>query len=267
MRIPALLLAFTLLIAEPLHLTLQSVDTETMTATTQSPELHPGVTGVVIRHFDAGHSAIVASALVSGYQDGIAQMHLSPYTNLTQDALPQGTWEARPGDSVIFAADYRRALLLAPTRTLWFAITSKMSDVTWIHPDLLAAFLSRRGHPTPLAEDLHDFCDIAASGLLYIYLDGSLFTLDCASLGLLQVTPTPFVQEGNATLPFYSRIDEIDASWFGEGSDRLESYAPYYLEMMVDNNPGERRLYDFIQSHDSADRQLLDEFDTESFHD
>jgi hypothetical protein len=38
-------------------------------------------------------------------------------------------------------------------------------------------------------------------------------------------------------LPFFSRIDEIDSDWFGEGSDELTEYEPHYFELLMDHNP------------------------------
>lgn len=247
--------------SEALHLNIDQVTHAGTQATTKSPKVHPGISGYVIRHFSPDHSAIIAKTRVLSFHDGTASLSIEPFDELKQSSLPDGNWQPKPGDEVILASRFNRALLIAPNHQIWRTITSRMRDVQWIHPDLFAAFLSRRGHPTPLGEDMSDFCSISAAGLLYLFLDATLFTLDCSSLRLIQITDTPFQSSADTILPFYSRIDKIDANWFGSGSSRLTSYAPYYFELMVENNRHSRELYHFIQSHDSTDKQLLDEFD------
>ena len=258
----SLALLCTSLLAGELHLTLQSVSKDESSGTIQTARVEPGVSGFVIRRFNDAHSAIIANAVSTAYDDasGTLTVALSPYTGLRQNALPKGTWTPRAGDDVVLAFAYSRGVLVAPTRDVYFQLTDRIKSVDWMHPDALATFLSFRGHPTPLQQDLSDFCTVATTGLLFIYLDDSLFTLDCQSMSVLQISKADFAYK-DPQLPFYSRVEEIDANWFGEGSSPLEAYAPYYLELMVENNPHSQKLYDFIQSHPSADRGLLDDFD------
>jgi len=255
-------LLFGILSAGELHLSLESVSEDSKTGTIKTARIEPGVSGFVVRHFTPEHSAIIADATVSSYDDasGVLTVAFSAYTGLQQNSLPKGEWQPKAGDEVILAFAYTRGVLIAPTRETYLKLTEQLGSIEWMHADMLATFLSYRGHPTPLKEDLADFCTAATTGLLFVYLDDSLFTLDCQSLSLLQVSKAGLTYE-TPQLPFYSRVDEIDANWFGSGSGRLQTYAPYYLELMVENNPHSRQLYDFIQSHPSADRQLLDEFD------
>jgi len=248
--------------AGELHLALQSVSEDGKTGQIKTARVEPGVSGFVIRRFADDHSAIIANAVVTAYDDatGMLSIALTDYTGLRQNSLPKGNWKPRAGDDVILAFAYTRGVLIAPTREIYLKVTGQVKSVDWMHVDTLATYLSYRGHPTPLKEDLSGFCNVATTGLLFIYLEDSLFTLDCQSLGVLQISKGNLAYE-HPQLPFYSRVEKIDANWFGEGSGTLEEYAPYYLELLVENNPHSRKLYDFIQSHPSADKQLLDEFD------
>ena len=78
-------------------------------------------------------------------------------------------------------------------------------------------------------------------GLFFIYLDKKIYTLDARTFKILNITDILLEQKG-VKLPFYTRIDEIDASWFGEGSYELESYEPHYYELMIEYNPDNEDL-------------------------
>jgi hypothetical protein len=71
----------------------------------------------------------------------------------------------------------------------------------------------------------------------------------------------------NQKLPFYSRIENIEANWFGRGSSELETYDPYYMKLLVENNLKNLNLYRYIKSNDSNSTILLNEFEIEENHD
>ena len=246
-----------------LHLNVQNVSEDGKSARIQTARVEPGVSGFVVRHFTKEHSSIVAAAVVTAYDDasGTLDVAFSPYMALRQNSLPKGLWTPEAGDELVLAYAYGRGVMISPTEKVYRKLTERITTVDWMHPDTLATYLSYQGHPTPLKKDLAGFCDVATTGLLFIYLDDSLLTVDCQSLGVLQITKADLPPYEKPQLPFYSRVEKIEANWFGEGSGRLESYEPYYLELLVENNPHSQKLYDFIQSQPSADKQLLDEFD------
>jgi hypothetical protein len=158
------------------------------------------------------------------------------------------------------AFGYARALLIAPQESIWYKISSGVKALEWVHPDTFATYLSYLGHPTPLKDDISGFCTAVNAGLLYIYAQNALFTLDCQSFALLQITPAAYDRTGNK-LPFYSRVEEIREAWWGEGSSPLETYDPYYMELIVENNPTSEMLYEYIKNNDSNVTQLLEEFE------
>ena len=222
-----------------------------------------GVSGFVVRDFDSVHSAIIASATVTAFDADKkeATLRFGEYTWLRQNSLPKGEWQPKKGDRVILAFAYARATLIAPDAQTYFAITSKVPSIDWVHPDELATFLSYRGHPSPLDEDFRDYCDIGGIGLYYFYVDKALFTVDCKSLSVLQITPAPFGQK-EPQKPFYSRIEKINANWFGAGSSEIEDYESYYLELLVLNNTENEKLYRYFQENMSDKKVLLKKFAT-----
>ncbi len=219
-------------------------------ATAEVAQAEPGLSGVIVRHFNDVHSSIIADAKVTAYdaQSHIAQLDLRPYEGLKQNALPQGTWSPRQGDTLILAPDYSRALLIAPDATVYDRITAAFKTLHWVHPDRFAAFLSVPGHPSPTAEDFSEFCTENAVGLLYIHLDTTLYTLDCKSLALLHTADAP-VTRSAVKLPFYSRVESIRKALWGTGSSDMDAYDPYYLELIRDANAKSAQIDAAVTEH------------------
>jgi hypothetical protein len=235
------------LLAQTLSTTLISVNGEQ--GTVKLAQAQAGLSGVVVRHFNEEHSAIIANAYVNSYntESKIADLSITPYDGLQQNSLPKGNWTPRTGDEVLIAPDYTRALLIAPDSTVYDRISAAFKTLSWVHPDRFTAHLSMAGHPSPTQEDFNGFCTDNSVGLLYIYLEHSLFTLDCKSLSLLQVSHAPVVYD-TINLPFFNRVESIREGFWGEGSDIMDDYAPYYLELMEEYNEGSQMLADYQTS-------------------
>lgn len=224
--------------------------------------LQPGMSGYIVRKFDDTHSSIIANARVeeTNSVNGRTLLRVSQYDGVQQNALPHGNWAPNPSDVAYLANDYDRALLIAPNDDAYYAITKSTPGVAWIHPDRFAAYLSSEGHPTPLVKDFHNYCTANSVGLLYVQSADTLFTLDCKTFALLQTAPS-LNAVNKPMLPFWSRVQNIRAAWWGEGSSRLEQFDPYYLEQIALNNPKNRSLYDLYKAKFSDKSALLRYFD------
>lgn len=231
-------------------------------ATITAENLRDGMSGFIVRQFDATHSTIIANAQVekSNPANHRAIIKISPYTGLHQDALPSGNWKPQASDVAVLAYDYERALVIAPNDDTYDAITKSISGVEWVHPDNYATFLSYEGHQTPLVDDFQSYCTANSIGLLYIQSADQLFTLDCKSFTLLQTTPFAKVSQNERT-PFYTRIPTIRGAWWGKGSSSLKSYEPYYLDIIALNNSKNKELYKLYKAKFSSDNALLRNFD------
>lgn len=231
-------------------------------AAVTAEHLQKGMSGFIVRQFDATHSTIIANTRVEEVNpsNNRAILRFSKYDGLRQKSLPGGNWTPKASDTAVLAYDYERALLIAPNDTVYDTVAKSMPSVEWVHPDNFATYLSREGHPTPLIEDFHDYCTANSIGLLYIQSAQTLFTLDCKSFTLLQSAPSLSSSEERMT-PFYSRIPTIRAAWWGEGSSRLESYEPYYLEQIALSNAKNRELYELYKAKFSDKSALLRHFD------
>lgn len=231
-------------------------------AAIETDNLREGMSGFIVRRFDAGHSAIIANARIEAVNptSGRAILQLSEYDGLRQNALPRGNWKAQASDTAVIAYDYERAMLIAPSDDIYYSLTKSIDGVEWVHPDQFASYLSDQGHPTPLVSDFHDYCTANSIGLLYIQSAQTLFTLDCKNFALLQSTPSQGT-ESVQSVPFYSRVATIRAAWWGAGSSRLNAYEPYYLEQIALNNSKNRSLYELFKGKFSDKSALLRHFD------
>jgi hypothetical protein len=220
-----------------------------------------GVSGIVVKELGNEHSAIVANATVIKYdkEKKFALVQLSKYDALQQNALPSGNYLPEVGDKVILAASYRRALLIAENDKTYQNIVSRIPSLSWASSDDFATYLSNKGHPTPLSSDFQEFCSDAQIGLLYISLEDSLFTMDCASMTLLQTMPMESDKEEAIMLPFYTNVSNIDSSWLKSilngslwGSDDetiyLETYAPYYKTIIAKSNRDNIIFHKFLET-------------------
>lgn len=252
--------------AAELHLPVQSISDDSQSATVNVKQIAKGVHGFVVRHFTNDHSVIIADAYVSKFDtaSGVATLALSEYDGLKQNSLPNGNWLVQVGDEVILAFGYSRALLLAPNEDIYHIITKNIRGVEWIHPDNFATYLSYQAHPTPFKDDISGYCTIAEVGLLYTYVNKALFTLDCQTMSLIQLTPVE-LEEKSVKLPFYSRVEAIATSWWvwGAASRPLETYDPHYLELLVEYNRGSKSLYNYINALTTPEHDLIKKFKIE----
>ena len=239
-----------------------SVDEHNQTLSIKIDKVDVGMSGFVYKLLNEKHGSIIKSVVVRSFNPdtNIAQLEMSEYKLLKNDALPKGKWSVEVGDSVILAFGYTRAMLIAPSEEIYHRITKSASNLQWIHPDIFATTLSYTGHPTPLRSDFTNICDTTSIGIVFIYLDQNLFTLDCKSFGLLNITEAPLKQT-SVELPFYTRLQEIEANWWGEGSDVLHEYEPHYYELMIEANKHNKKLYDIVKNNDANVSVLLDNFE------
>jgi len=124
---------------------------------------------------------------------------------------------------------------------VYYRITRATKQLQWVHPDIFATILSFNGHPTPLREDFTSLSKATSVGLVFIYLNEKLYMVDSKSFTILNITDAPLEQK-SVKLPFYTRVEQIDAAWWGEGSDEMKSYEPHYFELLKEANPDNKQL-------------------------
>ena len=222
-----------------------------------------GVSGFIIHEIDKEHTIILKNAVVTSYDKNTqtAKVAMSEFNALSNNALPNGKWEVKVGDTAVSAFGYTRGLLIAPSEEIYYRIT-KNSKLQWVHPDLFATTLSFNGHPTPLRKDFDEMSTKSSIGLVFIYLDGRVFTLDAKSFKILTITDAKLEQK-DVNLPFYTRVPEIDSSWwkwFVEGNSKLKDYEPHYYKLIIKANPQNKALYEIVKNSNEKLHNLLKEF-------
>jgi len=197
-----------------------------------------GMSGFVVHQLSADHSIIVNSVEVIEVDKTTNQatLQLSKFTMFKNNNLPSLKYTAQKGDEVILAFGYNRGLLIAPNEQIYYTLKNAMRGEVLAHPDLFTAFLSTQGHPSPLKEDFTTFCNNLSIGLLFFYIEQNLYTVDCNSFAILDVQKAP-LEEKKTQTPFYTRIKHIEANWFGEGSNEMKQYAPYYKKLLLQSYP------------------------------
>jgi hypothetical protein len=260
-RLLLLLVVSMELFARVVYSPIATIDREKNQVTINIDTIDVGMSGFAVHKIDETHNSILKSVVVKSFDrvSGVATLKLSEFKSLKNNALPQGDWKLEVGDSVVLAFAYDRALLIAPSEEIYYRI-SKSVKIQWVHPDIFATILSFKGHPTPLKSDFESMSSESSIGVVFIYLDKRVFTVDAKSFKILSISDAPLTQE-SVTLPFYTRVPEIDAAWWGEGSSRLKEYAPHYYELLVENNRKNRELYKIVKNSNKKVSSLINEFE------
>ncbi len=236
----------------PVHTTVSSIDTDAELVTISTPEqAQVGMFGLIVHWFDATHSVALSWVEVKTVQSETSTLSMLPIYSLEQSALPSGTWTPKVGDEVILGYNYHRALLIAPNPNVYKKVTAYHSERTWVHPDIFTTVLSSNGHPSPLKEDFTATCRANNIGIVAFAFDSSLVTVDCQSFKILENKST-ILKSDEVQLPFYSRVAHIEANWFGEGSDELEEYSPYYVGLLAENNPENQWIQDYKTAQEAT---------------
>ena len=187
-----------------------------------------GMSGIVIHHFDADHSTIVARAIYQG-SDTIT---FDVYDALAQESLPKPKILPQVGDEVILGYLYDRSLLIAPNLQSYQHYVAAHPDIQWLHPDLFAVELSKARHPIPQKEDFKNFCNKFATGTIHFALKDRVVEADCYTLAPIHRESFP-VDQTKVKLPFYSRIKEIESSIFDFfGQKEIPDYFGYYSHLL-----------------------------------
>lgn len=232
---------------------LLSIDEATQTATIKVKKIDLGMSGFIVQKLGQENASILKNTTVISYDKNtqIATLKMQEFDQLEQNALPVGKWKVKVGDIAILASGYSRALLIAPNEDIYYRITKATRGVQWIHPDIFVTILSYNGHKTPLKEDFNTVSIAGSFGLVFLYLDKNLFTLDSKSMRVLNISEAPLKQE-SVKLPFFSRLEEITTDWyhyFDSASKEIPGYEEYYYSFLLENNPKNEKLKELHQQY------------------
>ncbi len=196
-----------------------------------NPYVPVGSSGIVIRKFDDEHQTVIAKAIVESKSKEGIRIKFAMFDLLKQDALPAPNIMPEKGDTVILNYLYDRAFVIVPNEETFLEITSKYPEIDWIHPDILAAFLSKEYNPEPDREDFQNACKKNLSMLLFFVVKNSGYFVDCNSFKVLK-NESVDKKEGKTILPFYSRIGDIESNIFNIAKSKIDNYDNYYIKLL-----------------------------------
>jgi len=231
-----------------------SVEHSSDTATIKIDNINVGMSGFISHKLSNENSIILKEITVVAYnkQTKIATLKMDNFNVLRHNSLPSGKWKVETGDTAILAFAYSRALLIAPNEEVYYRVTKSTSSLQWLHPDIFATILSFNSHPTPLKKDFIAMSNTTSVGLVFFFIDGNLYTTDAKSFKILNITDAPVIQD-STKLPFYSRIEEIETTWyeFGAGTGKMSNYENYYFKLLIENNPNNQKLQNLYNKYKS----------------
>ncbi|HIC43145.1 MAG TPA: hypothetical protein EYO73_02275 [Sulfurimonas sp.] len=225
------------LISEPLHSKVTSVNLEEQTLSIHFIEgARVGMYGAIVKNLGESHSIALKWIEITSIEGDSIKAKMIPILALEQSALPSGTWVAEEGDHAVIGYNYHRALLIAPNPSIYKKVTGYHTNKQWIHPDIFTTVLSSHGHPSPLVEDFFHMCRSNNIGSVSLVFDKSIISIDCQSFKIIE-NKAISLKTNEIQVPFYTRISNIQANWFGEGNDEIQDYHMYYVNLLAQNNP------------------------------
>ena len=195
-----------------------------------SNDIVKGSSGIVIHKFNDTTSSIIARVSVIDKSNGKATLRFSTYSALKQTALPLPGITPAVGDSVILNYLYDRALIVVPNYKIYSKITKHFKNITWVHPDILGAYLAQEYKPNPDRKTFRTMCQQNVASLIFFALDQESVFVDCNNFKIIKKLQGDRVT--TVQLPFYTRVKKIDASWFSFSSSKMDSYSDYYKRMI-----------------------------------
>jgi len=197
-----------------------------------SSNFEVGSSGIVMHSFDENHKTIVATVEVIKKKGDQAILKYKRYEGLKQSALPSYTITPKEGDSVILNYLYKRAMAIVPDAQTLQHVTTKFSDIEWIHPDIFGSKLAIDYAPVPTKEDFTTECTENSFALLFFAVENKGYFVDCNSFKILAQTNLPHTTE-KPQVPFFTRIKEIKGRMFGlMGGDGINDYHKFYTKML-----------------------------------
>ncbi len=195
-----------------------------------SDQIIVGSSGVVMHKFSDGSKSIIARAVVSDKAAGTAKVRFEQFNSLEQGALPVPKILPAAGDEVVLNYLYDRSLAVVPNKKIFDEITAAFPNISFIHPDIVGAYLHYEYKPNPSRDDFRKMCAKSAAGLIFFALDGEAVFADCGSFAVLKSFKSGRVSEYQ--LPFYTRVEGIDTIFWKLDSEKINDYDQYYRDLL-----------------------------------
>ena len=195
-----------------------------------SDDIVLGSSGIVTHTFKDGISTIVARADVIKKDGDKAIIRFDIYKLSTQVAFPKPGILPAVGDKVTLNYLYDRALIVAPNYKVYKEVTEHFKSIDWVHPDIVGAYLAKISRPNPDKEIFQKVCEINSTGLIFFALNNRGYFVDCSNFISVKEVKTGYIKK--AQVPFYTRVKDIETSWFNWSSSKITSFNSYYRSVI-----------------------------------
>ncbi|WP_169753271.1 plasminogen-binding N-terminal domain-containing protein [Campylobacter mucosalis] len=207
-----------------------SIDDDDTATIIDSPDIIVGSSGIVIHKFNSSDRSIIARASVVSKSGGFAKVRFEVFDTLEQRALPLPGIAPKTDDMVVLNYLYSRSIIIAPNKEIYNEVVGAFRDVTFIHPDLVGAYLSYNYKPNPSRDDFRKMCSQSAAGLIFIAMDSKSVFADCQSFKVLKEFKSGEVEYYQ--LPFYTRVKDIDTVFYKLDSEHINNYDAHYDSLL-----------------------------------
>lgn len=194
------------------------------------PSIKVGSSGVVIHFFEDGSSSIVARVSVIEKQSNKAKIRFEVFDNLGQSSFPVPKILPQIGDMVELNFLYSRSLIVVPNEEIYNQIVEIFPNITFIHPDIVGAYLNYNYKPNPSRKDFRKMCEFGNAGLIFIALNKEAYFLDCMSFEVLQKFQSGEV--ASYQLPFFTHVKDIKTIFYKFNSEEISDYDKYYKSLI-----------------------------------
>ncbi len=189
-----------------------------------------GSSGIVVHRFNDQTKTVVARAVVESKDGNEATVRFEVFDILEQASFPLPGITPKVGDEITLNYLYDRALIVAPNETVFKEVSSHFDGIEWVHPDIMAAYLSAHYKPNPKRNDFYEVCRQNAAGLIFFALDLRGFFADCQSLEVLKVIKSGKI--ASYQLPFYNRIGNIETVFWKWDGAQIRNYNAHYARLL-----------------------------------
>ena len=196
-----------------------------------------GQTGIVIHIFDNDKRLIVSNAKVISSDANSSVVEFFEFNDLKQDAVPTSNRVAVTNDILILNYMYNSSLLITPTLDAFQSVRDNFKLNNFVHSDIFAAKLKVDHNPYPTKEDIQKFAIEQNLGTIFMVIENKVFIIDSKTFAILESYAINY-ENTTATMPFYTRVEEIEESIFNlsyfdffSGKKSL-SYNDYYKKIL-----------------------------------
>lgn len=205
------------------------------TARINIPNLKMGQSGIVQHIYENKRSVIVSNANIIESNDKYSVLLLSKFDDLVQEAIPKTSRQVQDGDTFILNYLYDASLLVAPTSQSFTVVSEKFKNHNFIHSDIFATHLKLENEPLPSKETFIKFAKFQNLGTLFFAVDGKVYIVDAKTFKVLYSYDIMYSRT-QEQLPFYTRVSDIDKSFWNIGFTKETDYNTYYKTLLGLNN-------------------------------